>query len=52
MVVRGAPFADAAAEYLRYVEHDRERKPWRLRGYRSVINAHLLPASGAWRSRT
>jgi len=31
---------------LRYVEHDRERKPWTLRGYRSVIDAHLLPAFG------
>jgi integrase len=47
MVVTGATFADAAAEYLRYVEHDRERKPWTLRGYRSVINAHLLPAFGS-----
>jgi integrase-like protein len=43
----GATFADAAAAYLRYVEHDRERKPWTLRGYRSVINAHLLPAFGS-----
>jgi len=47
MVVTGATFADAAAEFMRYVEHDRERKPWTLRGYRSVINAHLLPAFGS-----
>ena len=46
MVRTGATFADAAAEYLRYVEHDRERKPSTVRGYRSVIGAHLLPACG------
>ena len=46
MVRTGATFADAAAEYLRYVEHDRGRKPSTLRGYRSVIQAHLLPAFG------
>jgi integrase len=47
MVRTGATFADAAAEYLRYVEHDRGRKPSTVRGYRSAINAHLLPAFGA-----
>jgi integrase len=46
MVRTGATFADAATEYLRYVEHDRERKPSTVRGYRSMINAHLLPAFG------
>jgi integrase len=46
MVRTGATFADAAAEYLRYVEHDRGRKPSTIRGYRSVIDAHLLPAFG------
>src|ERR1700722_6130270 len=46
MVRTGATFADAAAEYLRYVEHDRGRKPSTLRGYRSAIDAHLLPAFG------
>src|SRR5437667_10514757 len=46
MVRTGATFADAAAEYLRYVEHDRGRKPSTVRGYRSVIEAHLLPAFG------
>jgi integrase len=46
MVRTGATFADAAAEYLRYVEHDRERKPSTVRGYRSAIDAHLLPAFG------
>jgi integrase len=43
----GATFADAAAEYLRYIEHDRGRKPSTLRGYRSAITAHLLPAFGS-----
>jgi integrase len=43
----GATFADAAAEYLRYVEHDRGRKASTLRGYRSAIEAHLLPAFGS-----
>ncbi len=47
MVRTGATFADAAAEYLRYVEHDRERKPSTVRGYRSAVTAHLLPAFGA-----
>jgi integrase len=46
MVRTGATFADAAVEYLRYVEHDRGRKPSTLRGYRSMIEAHLLPAFG------
>ncbi len=46
LVRTGATFADAAAEYLRYVEHDRARKPATLRGYRSAIQAHLLPAFG------
>jgi integrase len=46
MVRTGATFADAAAEYLRYVEHDRGRKPPTLRGYRSTIDVHLLPAFG------
>jgi integrase len=47
MVRTGATFADATAEYVRYIEHDRGRKPSTLRGYRSAIEAHLLPAFGA-----
>ena len=47
IVRTGATFADAAAEYLRYVEHDRGRKPSTVRGYRSAIDAHLLPAFGS-----
>ncbi len=47
MVRTGATFEDAAAEYLRYIEHDRGRKPSTVRGYRSSIKAHLLPAFGS-----
>lgn len=46
MVRTGATFAEAAAEFLRYSEHDRGCKPWTLRGYRSIIDAHLIPAFG------
>jgi len=46
MVRTGATFEDACAEFMRYVEHDRGRKPWTLRGYQSMIDAHLLPAFG------
>ena len=46
MVQTGATFADAATEYLRYVEHDRGRKLSTVRGYRSMINTHLSPAFG------
>jgi hypothetical protein len=47
MTRSGATFADAAAEYLRYCEHDRACKPSTLRDYRSNLDAHLLPAFGA-----
>jgi len=46
MVRTGATFADAAAEYLRFIEHDRGVKPSTLRGYRSIVRAHLLPYFG------
>src|SRR5579884_3006929 len=42
----GATFADAAAEWLRYVEHDRRRKPSTLAGYRAIVRSQLLPAFG------
>ena len=42
----GATFADAAAEFLRYTDHDRDCKPSTLRDYRSNLVAHLLPAFG------
>jgi integrase len=41
-----ATFAEAAREWLRYVEHDRACKPSTLRSYRSTLEAHLLPAFG------
>jgi integrase len=46
LVRTGATFADAAAEFLRYAEHDRGCKPSTLRDYRSNIEAHMLPAFG------
>ena len=39
-------FRDAAAEWLRFIEEDRERKPSTLKDYRSTLNARLLPAFG------
>ncbi len=42
MVRTGATFADAAAEWLRYVEQERGRKPSTLADYRSVVRAHFL----------
>lgn len=49
-VVRtGATFADACDEYLRFLEHDRQRKPTTLRDAGSIIRNHLLPAFGDWR---
>lgn len=46
MVRTGVTFADAAAEWLRFIEEDRERKPSTLVDYRSALRAHLLPAFG------
>jgi integrase len=46
MVRTGATFADATAEFMRWLEHDRDRKPSTLRDYESIIRAHLLPAFG------
>ena len=45
----GVTFAEAASEYLRYAEEDRGCKPSTIRGYRSQLNAHLLPAFGRMR---
>ena len=47
MVRTGATFADAAAEWLRYVEVDRQRKPSTIDGYKAIVRAQLLPAFGA-----
>ncbi len=46
-VRRGVTFAEAAEEYLRFAEADRGCKPSTIRGYRSQLNAHLLPAFGS-----
>jgi len=42
----GTTFADACAEWLRYVELDRQRRPSTVIGYRSALTAHLLPKFG------
>jgi len=42
----GATFADAAAEWLRYIEVDRLRKPSTLAGYQVIVRSQLLPAFG------
>jgi integrase len=42
-----ATFADAIAEWLVYVEHERQRKPSTLRDYRNVARHDLLPRFGA-----
>ncbi len=44
--IRGATFGDACREWLRHVEHDRERKPSTLAGYRRDVFGVLLPAFG------
>ena len=60
--VRGSAavtFEQACAEWLRYVEHDRQRAPTTLRDYRNSVRRYLLPAFGpatpedidAWRER-
>jgi integrase len=47
-VVRtGATFADAAAEWLRYIEHDRRRKPSTVAGYGIIVRSQLLSTLGA-----
>ena len=52
LVRTGATVADAAAEFLRYIEHDRERKPSTVKGYRWIVNARSCPRFGEMRSRT
>jgi integrase len=43
MVKTGATFADAAAEWLRYIEKDRMRKPSTVSTYRSLLRSQILP---------
>jgi integrase len=42
----GVTFAEAAAEFLRWIEFDRQRKRSTLDDYRSAVRAHLVPAFG------
>lgn len=42
----GATVADACAEYLRYIEQDRQRKPSTLRDYQSIFRNYVLPHLG------
>jgi hypothetical protein len=42
----GATFAEAAAEWIRFIAEDRERKPSTVRDYRSALEARLLPGFG------
>lgn len=44
---RGVTFADAANEWLRYVEHDRKRRATTMRDYRHVVDKALVPVFGA-----
>jgi len=46
MVRTGVTFGEAANEWLRYVEHDRERKPSTVAGYRALVRSQLLPTFG------
>jgi integrase len=39
-------FAEAADEWLRYVEHDRDRKPSTIVGYKALLRSQLLPTFG------
>jgi integrase len=43
----GVTFADACAEHLRYLEHDRQRKRSTVGDAASTIKVHLLPYFGA-----
>jgi integrase len=46
MLRTGATFADAAAEWLRYIDHDRGRKPSTVAGYKVIVRSQLLLAFG------
>jgi integrase len=40
-------FAEACDEWLRYVEHDRERRPSTVRDYGNTVRRYVLPHFGA-----
>jgi integrase len=46
LVKTDVTFAEAAEEWLRYVEHDRSRKPSTIAGYRALLRSQLLPTFG------
>ena len=46
LVKTGVTFSEATDEWLRYVEHDRDRKPSTIVGYKAILRAQLLPAFG------
>jgi Phage integrase, N-terminal SAM-like domain len=46
MVRTGATVADVCAEYLRYVDQDRQRKPSTRRDYASIFRNYVLPHVG------
>ncbi len=43
LVRAGATFVDAAAEWLRYIEQDRGRKPSTVAGYQGVLSDRQRP---------
>jgi integrase len=46
LVRTGVTVSRAAEEWLRYVEHDRDRKPSTVQGYRALVRSQILPALG------
>ncbi len=46
LVKTDVTFAEAAEEWLRYIEHDRGRKPSTIAGYRALLKSQLLPTFG------
>jgi integrase len=46
-VVAPHTFRDACEEWLRYVEHERQRSASTLRDYRNTVRLYLLPGLGA-----
>ena len=48
MTQNGTTAADAAAAWLRHADFERELKHSTLRGYRSMVSAHLVPVKKAF----
>jgi len=46
LVRTGVRFAEAAEDYLLWLEFERDRKPSTLRGYRTIVRGSLLPTFG------